>query len=749
VTRLNNRITDNAKRNENYETDERLHIKQTVEWLKRIVKPGGVTEVRAIGALDSQLEGDKPTTYVGYYDGDNLERLATIAVGLSNHKHPQRAKAVYFMLNPLKRKPKWTLNQPLVPARSNQLAGDRDVKWRHWLPIDLDPVRASETSATDEEKARAKETARAVRAFLSELGWAEPLRMDSGNGYWLLYHISLPNDDASTALMQRVLMALAQRFPPADTGVNIDQTVFNASRIAKVPGTMARKGKDTPRRPHRRCRLLDKDGGIDVVTRQQLEDLAATVPEASAPEPGRNGSTHRHRLKVEEWLTDRGVSYRIKSSKDHLGRTIYNLGAFPFNSAHTNTDACVMQDEAGKMSANCFHDSCSGKGWKEFKNKIGAPDPHHYDPPMVPILPLSRVGLDEPPDLFRPSGRTDIANGKRIIAAQGDDLRWVGPWKKWLWWDGKRWVEDSAKQAAALGKKVAEHLWVELSERAQGHTTKELGPVSTWCKTSASSRGIANALEMASSEPGIAILPDKLNTHPWLLNCPNGTIDLKTGEMRAHRREDYLTQLCPIEYDPDAKCPRFRQFMDEVFAGDKPLVRYMQRLLGHCLTGDVSEDILPIWWGNGANGKSTLFGVLLHILGSDYSTVAPADILLERRGEHHPTERATLFGKRLVICDEIGQGRRLNEALVKKLTGGDRIDARRMREDYWSFAPTHKLVLVTNHKPEVRGGDHGIWRRLKLVPFTETFSERRKDEQLDDKLMAEAPGILAWLVTVP
>src|SRR5262249_502237 len=245
---------------------------------------------------------------------------------------------------------------------------------------------------------------------------------------------------------------------------------------------------------------------------------------------------------------------------------------------------------------------------------------------------------------------------------------------------------------------------------------------------------------------GVPILPDQLDRDPWLLNCANGTVELRTGRLREHRHGDYLTKLSPVPYDPNARAPQFDHFLHTIFGGNEPVIRYLQRLVGYALTGDVSEQILPIFWGSGANGKSTLLNALTDMLGTSYAIKAATDLLMVKRGDTHPTERADLFGKRLVLCIETEEGKRLAEALVKDLTGGDRIRARRMREDFWEFSPTHKVILCTNHRPRITGTDHAIWRRIRLIPFTVTIPDDNQDKRLPEKLRSELPGILAWAV---
>jgi putative DNA primase/helicase len=182
----------------------------------------------------------------------------------------------------------------------------------------------------------------------------------------------------------------------------------------------------------------------------------------------------------------------------------------------------------------------------------------------------------------------------------------------------------------------------------------------------------------------------------------------------------------------------------KVVLADVELRAFVRRLVGYCLTGSTQEHVLPFLYGIGSNGKSTFLNVVLALLGVDYAIKAPTDLLLAKKNETHPTELADLFGKRFVACIEAEDGRRLAESLVKELTGGDRIRARHMREDFWEFSATHKIWLAANHKPQVRGTDHGIWRRIKLIPFTVIIPDDQQDKELLNKLLAELPGILNW-----
>lgn len=344
--------------------------------------------------------------------------------------------------------------------------------------------------------------------------------------------------------------------------------------------------------------------------------------------------------------------------------------------------------------------------------------------------------------------RSDLGNSRRLVRLHSDKLRFCMPWDSWLVWDGMRWCIDLTGQAERLAKDVADSLWQEARD-------KEDSSLRQFASETASSGALSAMLKLARSEPGIPILPRELDTDPWLLNCINGTLDLRTGELRPHRREDFITKLCPTRFNPDAPSDQFDRFMDSIFMSQR-LVDFMLRFLGHCLTGDVREQILVIFWGAGSNGKSTLLKAFMEMLGSDYAGKAVPELLLNKRNESHPTERADLFGKRFMACVETSEGRSLNESLVKELTGGDNVKARRLYEDFWEFVPTHKPVLCTNHKPQINGTDHAIWRRLALVPFAVKFwdggkgetgpAELEVDKTLDGKLKAEHEGILASCV---
>jgi putative DNA primase/helicase len=360
----------------------------------------------------------------------------------------------------------------------------------------------------------------------------------------------------------------------------------------------------------------------------------------------------------------------------------------------------------------------------------------------TPVPPTSNgrhVASEAPAPRFH---RTDMGNGKRLAHRHGEDLRHLKKWTKWFVWDQRHWSLDDTDAVARLGKETALSIYSE----AVDADDEERQKIAKHAIASEGRSRIDAMIYLAKSEPEIAIKPSDLDKDPWLLNCLNGTLELSTATLREHRREDMITKLCQVAYDPDALCPLWDLTIKRIFAGNTHLISYFQRLCGVALTGSVREQILPILYGVGANGKSTILNALLAMFGPDYAMKATPDLLLVKRSESHPTDRASLFGMRLIVAIETAEGSRLNESMIKELTGSDIIRARRLYEDSWEFKPTHKIMLCTNHRPEVKGTDHAIWRRLKMVPFNVVIPDEDQDKDLPDKLLGELPGILAWCV---
>ena len=358
-----------------------------------------------------------------------------------------------------------------------------------------------------------------------------------------------------------------------------------------------------------------------------------------------------------------------------------------------------------------------------------------------------RFGSEGPASLF-----SDGANAARVVHHMGGYLLYV-PGIGWHVWDGARWRADALEarrhvgslgrvivgEAASIAAKAAKIADQDRSDRERQLAEKLL-------KFAGQSENVAKIdAAMKSAEPLLRADADKLDSDPWALGCANGVLDLRTGKLHAPDPSKLITKSTGVDYDPAATCPTWEQFLERIFRASPELPSFMQSLAGYWLTGHTDPPFLAVLYGMGANGKSTLVNALSHAMG-DYAGAAAPGLLMAKYGQSHPTELASLQGLRFVAAAESREGGRLDEERIKALTGSDRITARRMREDFYTFDPTHKLALMTNHKPVVRGMDEGIWRRLLLVPFAEVIPEAERDPRLTEKLRAEAPGILRWMV---
>ncbi len=337
---------------------------------------------------------------------------------------------------------------------------------------------------------------------------------------------------------------------------------------------------------------------------------------------------------------------------------------------------------------------------------------------------------------------TDTGNAERLVELHGDNLRYCSAWKKWLAWDGRRWKPVSDNLVLSKTKDLIHQLYAESKECDDADSSRA---IKVWAKRTESSTQRRAIIKLAQCEKGISIRLDELDCQPFALNCQNGTLQLESGKLGAHRREDYLTKIVDVDYVPEAKCSHWEAFLQRVLPNAQ-VRRYIQRAIGYSLSGDVSEQVFFLCYGEGANGKSTLFGTLTSVLGKDFAIQMAPEVLLAKRQRNHPTEQADLFGKRMALTGEIGQNVQLDEPLVKQLTGGDSIRARRMREDFWEFKPTHHLWLSTNQLPKIQGTDEAIWRRVVVIRFPVEIPNKERDRKLVDKLSLEREGILAWAV---
>ena len=690
-------------------------IRQTI---KALLKPGDVAELRAFGVRSKDQW--RPHVESGYFD--NFHRMADIAYELSQ----EHAKGVYLTLNPVEQQLLSRARNIVRVPKKGEATADSNILSRRWLPIDIDPTRTSNTSATEDERTSAWEVMRAVASHLKLAGWPTPIVGDSGNGYHLLYRVDLPTDDGG--LVGRVLDALAFRF---DTeGAKVDRVNYNASRIWKLYGTVNRKGDSTPERPHRVAKLLlgNTDG---IVTEEQLEAIGGSVPQQQKGPV--SAKQKRQREALDLWLARHDLDVEGPLPWKGKGRR-WRFGVCPWDATHTDTSAFLVQFNDGGIAAGCHHNACEGKCWKDLTNEYG---------------PLFEKGKKKESTLPQPTVATgleltDMGNAQRMVRLHGATIRYVGNKDTWRVWNGVRWEPDVlgllAEKAKATIRLIRQEAESEVDEDAKSKVLK-------WAHKSQNITRVRAMTALAQTEPGVGVTSNVWDSDPLLLNLENGTLDLVSGELATHRKEDLITKVCNVKHDPDAKSPLWESFVREILLDNEEMVSYIQRACGSMLTADTSDQVLFFFLGTGANGKSTFLNVLQRIMGTYGRQAAPELLATKRHGDsQHPTGIADLQGARFVVSAEIERGAYLSEALVKQLTGEDLLKARFMRQDFFEFRASHHIFIAANHKPIIRGNDEGIWRRIHLIPFDLTVPPEDRDRGLQGKLLAESAGILNWLV---
>lgn len=349
---------------------------------------------------------------------------------------------------------------------------------------------------------------------------------------------------------------------------------------------------------------------------------------------------------------------------------------------------------------------------------------------------------DQSPVLGFP--KNDLGNARRLVHYFGDRIRFHIEWKAWLIWDKKRWKLDRRNQIIGLAKKTVQKMTADalkITDDAQKSDALKFAVKS-------GSRGsIENMVKLAESEHNIAVDNTELDTDSYLFNCKNGTLDLRSGQLRLHRKEDLITNLSPVAFDPSALCPLWDSLLNRIMGGDAEMISYLGRAVGYSLTAETSEQCFFFLYGTGANGKSTFLSTIERVLGKGYAASVDPSLFTSKEMNEHSTEICDLDGPRCIITSECEERQKLAEAMMKRVTGGtDKLRARRMRANPYEFSPKLKLWMAGNHEPVIRGTDEGIWRRVRKVPFLITIPDDEKDPDFPVKLQAELPGILAWCV---
>jgi putative DNA primase/helicase len=356
--------------------------------------------------------------------------------------------------------------------------------------------------------------------------------------------------------------------------------------------------------------------------------------------------------------------------------------------------------------------------------------------PSVPMAALAEIGntlsefgagIELPPPRF-----SEEALALRFSQKHEGELRYVAGWGRWMCWDGTRWREDDTLAVFDRCRAICRRASTECGDAKERAAMKI-----------AAAQTVAAIERLARADRRHAAVVDQWDANPLVLNTPGGTVDLRTGKLHGHEREQYLTKMTAAA--PGKDCLLWRCFLQRVTDGDFELQEFLRRVIGYCLTGSTREHALFFLYGTGANGKSVFLSTIAGML-DDYAKSAPASAFTASSTEQHPTDVAGLRGARFVTATETEDGRWWAEAKIKNLTGGDRVTARFMRQDFFEYLPQFKLVVAGNHKPGLRSVDEAIRRRMHLIPFTVTIGEQERDPDLAERLKAEYPGILQWAI---
>lgn len=329
----------------------------------------------------------------------------------------------------------------------------------------------------------------------------------------------------------------------------------------------------------------------------------------------------------------------------------------------------------------------------------------------------------------------------RFFDARKTDIRYVPEMKCWLIWREHFWKVDND---GAITRLAIDHSRELLAEAARMESSPQREADAKEALVMGVAKNIQSMLSLARCDNRVVVHRTQLDANPFLLGVENGVVELRTGTFRPGRRADLITKQAGTHYEAGADCPRWKKFLEEVQGGDAETIEFLQKFVGYSLTGDISEHCLAFLYGDGCNGKSTFMEVLQKLAG-DYGQRASQDLIVAHPYGNEPkNDIARLYGARVVIGSEVGEGSRLAEDRVKNLTGGDTLCGRHLYQESFEFTPSLKLWVYGNHKFGIGGTDYGIWRRIRLIPFTATIAPEQIDCELSNKLAAEMPGILNW-----
>jgi P4 family phage/plasmid primase-like protien len=590
----------------------------------------------------------------------------------------------------------------------------------------------------------------------------------TGTGVKALFRVQPPDtDDAS------VLLAWHEKnaFPALTTycqrtfGERIDQSCKDVSRLCFL-------AHDPDATANWNAVPLDVDGWLngaeEVIPKSEKLSAPAVIQKPDKPVPVIRTTADVQRanaLKKSEnkqrfrnWALDRGfrgdlrtldLRKLLKAAK-LVDDTVADdddkvFVPCPWSDRHTTggngTDTVCLHDPDAKGFAwtfHCSHDHCRDRDVTSLLDWLEQGTPGCVDDACAKTYETT---ADDP-------SHNDAGRADRFVGRHGRDLRFVPEREVWLTWEKDRWRLDGDGAVERLAVGMSKAMLVaagtipgtdDAAARVRAAAVKE-------ALACGDRRNIADFIHLARVNPAVLLSVDKLDADPFVVGAGNCVIDLRTGAARPYTREDFITRTLACDMDPAATCPRWEQFMDEVFP-DPDVRHFVHKAVGYSLTGDMAEHVFFFPYGVGRNGKSVFVRTLERSVFGGLSVRAGRGITAAPpNGKYPEGEVAELAGARMILTSETEQGQKLNENVLKDLTGGDTMRGRHLYESGFGFEPVGKLWIVGNHKPTIRGTDDGIWRRVRLIPFTQKFEGDAADRQLPEKLAAEASGILNWCV---
>jgi P4 family phage/plasmid primase-like protien len=534
--------------------------------------------------------------------------------------------------------------------------------------------------------------------------------------YWLVAEMALAD-------FKKVQTALGKRFGG-------DPSIKDLARVMRLPGSLHQKGKPVRVEivSENLCPPYQSAVFTNLLKKTRDNSILETANSRVTAQEVEWVNSLRRKTKPEDAAQMLGY---LEDAADYdrwlnVGMALHN---------EFGDEGLAMWLKWSSQADNFDEEECLAK-WKTFGCYRGNPVT------IGTIIHLAKEGGWSPRESNEPL--TDAGNAQRLVRLFGGNFRYCREFTRWFIWNGKYWEPDSDGAIVRYTIDSARRMLVE----ANGiESLEQRERFAKWAFASESKVRIDAAIKIAQSVEGVTIHPDQMDKDPFLFNVANCTINLKTGEQQSHSRANLITKRSKVRFlEKRLQCPAWMKFLYEIMAGNRELIDYLQRVIGYCLTGDTREQCLFFLHGYGANGKSTFINVLTLILG-DYAIQTSSETFMIKQSTGGATpELAALDGGRIVTANETEDGKQLAESTIKQLCGGDPITVRMLYGSPFSFYPAFKIWIAGNHKPQIRGGDLGIWRRIHLIPFIVTFPPEKQDKQLYNRLKAELPAILQWAV---